>query len=361
MDYDFIVVGAGPSGSSFSRIISKKYKVLLVDIRRLDIMDNFKFSKTCGGLLNPTAQKELALLNTSIPYFVLKGPQMFTVRAIDFDNKLSSSYQKHYLNIDRELFDKYLFSLVPNHVDKLMGWRYVSHKKTNNYLEVKLSNSKDTKIVTCRRIISADGAGSRIRRVFYPEYDLPDVYACPQAHFHVEKPLDYMFAYFDKEISDYYSWGIQKENTLIIGSAIPDLKNANNNFSILLNKLSSLDLKLGDMLKREGALLFRPKSYKDIFLGKKPVHFIGEAAGLISPSSSEGISFALKSGRILAEAINKSYAGFEYEYLKKSKSMILKIAYKISLAKFMYGKIYRNGIIKSDLLSVTKHSNNIKF
>lgn len=51
-----------------------------------------------------------------------------------------------------------------------------------------------------------------------------------------------------------------------------------------------------------------------IFLGKDNVFLIGEAAGLISPSTAEGISFALRSGKYCAETFNK---GNNLNYYKK--------------------------------------------
>ena len=55
--YDIIVIGAGPAGSTFCRLIDARYKVLLIG--KAD-------SKPCGGLLSPDAQYELDnLINQS--------------------------------------------------------------------------------------------------------------------------------------------------------------------------------------------------------------------------------------------------------------------------------------------------------
>ncbi len=361
MDYDFIVIGGGPAGSTFARLVSHRYRVLVVDIRKLDKPYDTKRGKTCGGLLNTDAQKEIAILGKSIPSSVLRGPQMFTVKAIDIDNNLASHYQQQYLNVDREAFDRFLFSLIPSNVDKLTGAMYRGYEPIENGAKVCVSIEGEKKYLTCRRIIAADGASSKLRKSFSPDIKLPRTYACPQAHFRVDKRLDYMFSVFDSDVSDYYSWGIQKEDVLVIGSAIDDIKNANYKFSILLEKLRGLGLDLKGQIKREGAMLFRPKSHKDIYLGRRPVHFIGEAAGLISPSSSEGISFALRSGRLLAESINRSYAGFEYEYAKSCKSMLFRIFYKEKKSRIMYNSFSRRNIIKSGVISVDTGDFDLRF
>ena len=51
------------------------------------------------------------------------------------------------------------------------------------------------------------------------------------------------------------------------------------------------------------ALVLRPRSLDDVQLGRGRVLLCGEAAALISPSSAEGISYALWSGSACARAI----------------------------------------------------------
>jgi len=56
--YDIVIIGAGPAGSNFARLISDKYKVLLVDKRDMGNGNpKNKKGKCCGGLLAPDAQK----------------------------------------------------------------------------------------------------------------------------------------------------------------------------------------------------------------------------------------------------------------------------------------------------------------
>ena len=77
MIYDIIVIGSGPAGSTFTRIVSKSNKkVLLID------NENINNKKPCGGLLAPDAQKELAHYDLVIPKNVLVSPQIFSVKTI---------------------------------------------------------------------------------------------------------------------------------------------------------------------------------------------------------------------------------------------------------------------------------------
>lgn len=352
MDYDFIVIGAGPAGSTFTRLLAERYSVLIVDKRHLDDSESRTRPKACGGLLNPDAQRELAILGLALPLTVMRGPQMFSVKAIDFDNSISAHYQKSYINIDRELFDRYLFSLIPERVKKLCGSFYRGHSKINGGIKVKIRRGDSDEFYTCRRLIGADGASSMVLRHLKNKEDLARSYVCHQVHYEFKHELPYMFSVFDREVSDYYSWGIKKEDTLVLGAAIADKANAKARFETLEKRLIGVGLDLSAPFHREGALLFRPRSPKDVFLGKKPIHLIGEAAGLISPSSSEGISYALKSARLLASAINKSYAGFEYDYLKLCRGMMTSVFSKSAKSLLMYDPLSRNAIIRSGALKL---------
>ena len=53
-DYDVIVIGAGPAGANFARLVyPHRYRVLVID-------GSQGHDKVCGGLLSPDAQNTLA-------------------------------------------------------------------------------------------------------------------------------------------------------------------------------------------------------------------------------------------------------------------------------------------------------------
>jgi len=101
--YEEVIVGAGPAGATAARFLKKDCKVLLLDKRDLESEPNGKREICCGGLLAPNAQKMLAHLGLGLPKQIIVGPQMFSVQSVDYDNHLIRHYQRHYINIDREL------------------------------------------------------------------------------------------------------------------------------------------------------------------------------------------------------------------------------------------------------------------
>lgn len=348
MEYDIIVIGGGPAGASFCRYISKRYSVLLIEKRQLDPQGNYLDAKACGGLLNLECQRELSVQSLAIPKGVLQEPQMFTVRAFDFDNRISKHYQKSYLNVDRALFDSFLLSRIASHVDLLPASLYLSHEIASGAVRVKVKQGEKILDLTCKRLIDASGAIAAASKKMHAR---PDYYACIQRHYRTKERLPYLFSVFDKHVTDYYSWGIQKADTLIVGSAISDTKRAKEKFERLLERLEEIGFDLSHEEKREGSLLLRPKRMGDVFLGAKPIHVIGEAASLISPSSSEGISFALRSGRFLADSMNRSFVNYPRAYERAARSLKIAMFVKEKKARLMYSKNSRRLIMKSGVLS----------
>ena len=123
-------------------------------------------------------------------------------------------------------------------------------------------------------------------------------------------------------------------------------------FEIQKQRLSDYGFKFGEILKTEACVVLRPKSPFDICTGKNNAFLIGEAAGLISPSSLEGISFAINSARILAEVLNKKNPAADKVYGIKIIPMRIKIFTKVLKCPFMYVPSLRKIVMKSGLSSI---------
>ena len=103
--YDVAVIGAGPAGAIFAKelaLTSTDMKILLLD-------GSSKSDKVCGGLLAPDAQEAFAKLGLTLPKEVLADPQIFAVETVDLGAEYTRCYQRHYLNMSRSDFDKWLW------------------------------------------------------------------------------------------------------------------------------------------------------------------------------------------------------------------------------------------------------------
>lgn len=351
--YDIVIIGAGPAGSTLARMLDNKYKVLIVDKRNFYDINDKKKGVCCGGLLAPDAQNMLAHLSLGVPKEVLTGPQMFSVKTLDFVNKIERYYQREYINVDRESFDRWLISLIPDSVEKAFNSIYKSYQIKDNCFEIKLRNSnKEDYKVKAKILVGADGVMSRLREQTFNKNLMPEKYVSIQHWFKTDKDMPYYTSIFDKEVTDFYSWIIQKEDNLILGTAIPIEENANEKFNILVNKLKKQGYIDGSSHKEEGTLIMRTRKTTQINVLKGNVALIGEAAGFISPSSAEGISYALKSGAMLASSINIDFNDFSKDYLKKVKKIKFNIRIKNIKLIFMYNNFLRKIIMKTGVLSM---------
>lgn len=351
--YDIVIVGAGPAGANLARLIGDKYKVLLIDRRALGNENPQNLAaKCCGGLLAPDAQKMIAKLGLGIPKDILVEPQLFAVRTIDLRNNLERLYQRFYFNMDREKFDRWLVSLIPTSVDKRFNCLFKDFAEISGGYEVSYICQGQVTTAKTRVIIGADGAFSRIRNFISKEINPPEKYVAIQEWFECPERIPYFTAIFDEEISDYYSWIIPKENYLLLGSALKPKDNTREKYDILKTRLTHLGFNFDNRIKTEGAHIYRPKKISQFHVGKDSVALVGEAAGAISPSSAEGISYALKSSLYLAQSLEYGIDGFLDRYKQKVMDIKLNLYIKNLKSPTMYNPLLRQFAMKSGLQSI---------
>jgi flavin-dependent dehydrogenase len=345
--YDTVIIGAGPAGSALARFLPRGQRALLLDRRRLEKESTGRYRKVCGGLLAPDAQQEICRQGLSLPENILTGPQLFGVRTMDLSTDRERYYQRFYFNMDREAFDRWLFSLVPGNVEKITGASVKSVRKTADGFEIMYLKDGRPSTVASRNIVGADGAGSLVRRSVLSDKKRTIRYLAVQEWFEVKEPVPWYGAIFDPDITDFYAWTICKEGCLIIGAALRPGPDVRGKFSLLKDKLRKKGLSWGDRDRREAAFIERPVSPGMICRGRGNAALTGEAAGWISPSSAEGISFALKSGAALARAMRKQPDGFVEQYARETASLKRTITAKILKSPGMYSPALRNLILRT--------------
>ena len=346
--YDIVVVGAGPAGANFSRLIdSKKYKTLVID-------GSEGRDKVCGGLLSPDAQDLLAKYDMNLPKSVLVSPQLFSVKTIDLADGLTRYYRRSYLNVDRRKFDEFVLDKAKGNVD-IVKARCENIKREKNGFSLDVCNDTRER-VACKYLVGADGAASIVRRTLFGEKKIHK-YTAIQQWFDAGEEKPYYACVFDNETSSGCSWIFFKDGKIVFGGAF-DKQNSRNAFEVQKQKLIDLgfvpEKLFKNPIKTEACLVARPKIGKGIFMGDGGAFLIGEAAGLISPSSFEGISFALSSGEMLAGVMNSCENSSEIIKKYKAKTKKLKFkAYKRAIKRpFMYGKLLRRAVMKSGIQSM---------
>lgn len=298
--YDVIIVGAGPAGLNCAEKLAKaKLKVLLLEQNKII------GPKICaGGLTN----KDLSYLNLPNKLLDCKYKEI----------KLYTS-----LNKTSVKNDNYLVYTIDR---KTLGqWQLRKLKKTSvvvktNSRVTKVEENKVTvnnsKIFKFKYLVGADGSSSIVRR--HLGLKSKHVYIALQYIIPTRKYKNLEVFLDSKLFHSKYAWIFPHKNYVSIGcgcnTKFLSAKKLRENFHKWL-KSNKIDVSKGEYQAYSTSSYFQGYKFGKIFLA-------GDAAGLVSAFTGEGIYQALISGEEIAKMIiNRKYVSKKMEGLIKRKKL----------------------------------------
>ncbi|MEM9207022.1 MAG: geranylgeranyl diphosphate reductase, partial [Pseudomonadota bacterium] len=233
--------------------------------------------------------------------------------------------------VDREHFDEFLRNRAASVGAKRLTGSFLSMKREETGLNAVSWREKETGEVStlyARAIIGADGARSKVASLSLPDAErVPCVFAY---HEIVESPApddgadftpDRCDVFYQGRVSpDFYGWVFPHGKCTSVG-----VGSANKGFS-LRNATATLReavrLDNAKLIRHEGAPIpLKPlKRWDD----GHSIIVSGDAAGVVAPSSGEGIYYAMESGRVVAETVDEFLASGSVEVLATARKKFLK-------------------------------------
>jgi geranylgeranyl reductase family protein len=335
-NYDTIIIGAGPAGSTAARFLAAGgNRVLLIEKKKMPRY------KVCGGGLVWRARKALA---TSIKPVIERE---FHEIHWKFRDDMNFTVKRPYPLITmvmRDKFDAFLAEEAVNSGAELHDEEEFTEYNIMPDGYVKVSTNKET--YRGNHLLAADGLRSTVLRqsgYIDKRIKIPAI----EAEITVDNPHQFDEVVFDVQAIDHgYAWIFPKAHHLSVGIAAMPQKNSG------LKKrfeeyLTSCGLINHIQTNRQYGFQIPLRPHKKVNLDK--VLLLGDAAGLADPLVAEGISHAIFSGLWAAEAIlnQPAAAGMAYSKIIKKR-----LKGQIGAARLFAGLFYEHpGICRMILRS----------
>ena len=159
MDYDFVVIGAGPVGSLLAQRLTQGGASVLIIEEHAQIGRPFQ----CAGLVNPEAMEIVGLHDTVLtPIWGARihGPSGEVV-------SIGSTDTVRTWSVCRKLFDESILEwAVDSGADLWLSSSPISAEQDDSEVSIKISTPDGEKTVICSMLCGADGAHSWVRRRF---------------------------------------------------------------------------------------------------------------------------------------------------------------------------------------------------
>jgi geranylgeranyl diphosphate/geranylgeranyl-bacteriochlorophyllide a reductase len=317
MQYDVFVVGGGPSGAVAAEDLARAG-------RKVALLDRAGRIKPCGGAIPPRAIADFDIPMSQVVAQITTARMISpTGRAVDIP--IENGFVGM---VDREHFDEFLRARAASYgAERLTGtFLRIERDTAGTHVIWRDKASGEERRSATKLVIGADGARSNVARAEVPGGDkIPYVIAyheiikAPPAN-DVYNP-DRCDVIYDGRISpDFYGWVFPHGAHASVGMGTEvngaDLKKATADLRAMSGLTGC------ETIRREGAPI--PLRPLDKWDNGRDVVLAGDAAGVVAPSSGEGIYYAMVGGRVAATAAQAALASGRAKDLALARKLFMR-------------------------------------
>ena len=316
--YDVVVIGAGPSGATAAADLANSG-------HKVAFLDRDGRIKPCGGAIPPRLISDFHIPDEQI-VAKINTARMISPTQRRVDIPIENGFVGM---VDRDKFDEFLrVRAESSGAERFTGtFQAIERDAKGTHIKYRHKATGETRYLTTKLVIGADGARSNVAKAEVPGGDkIPYVIAY---HEIIEAPEGITDGYdpkrcdviYDGAISpDFYGWVFPHGHSASVGMGTGldgvDLKQAT---AALRATAGLTDCKT---IRREGAPI--PLRPMDKWDNGRDVVLAGDAAGVVAPSSGEGIYYAMVGGRVAATAAAACLASGRVKDLQLARKLFMR-------------------------------------